>query len=41
MSFFFQIASIEFAGVSILNVIVALFGITVALLIFKIFLGGK
>ena len=41
MGFFFQIASIEFAGVSILDVVVALFGITVALLIFKIFLGGK
>ena len=41
MGFFFQIASIEFAGVSILDVLVAVFGITVALLLFKIFLGGK
>ena len=41
IGFFLQLASISFAGVSILDVIVAMFGVTIALLIFKIVLGGR
>lgn len=41
VAFFFQIASISFAGVSILDVLVAMFAVVVGLMIFKMFLGGK
>lgn len=39
--FFMQLASIEFLGISILELIVAMFAMTMGLLLFKIFLGGK